>query len=1386
MASRIFRPQPLGRLRLAELDDISTIHGLVNESMSKNFRISTPSDIGYLIENCVLSICQLDVNEVIVGFLAARDYPVVPALHPGAWEDFIWTKYKAIELNARNTLFIHMLCWNPVYAREIVDNMLKSIFMNDPYVQHIAMMKSVISYPLLVPGQSRSEGSFRRVQALERGVSGDMLPALCVADRTEVCPRLRIRRAVEEDNDDIVPIIEHHSVRLRQLYGDFYVSELISRHPESERVLLVCEHKEVAVGVMCLNTQINFEALEDNFELSPFAGLRHLDRQPYYKRSKDIDSTFSLLASNTVFEMGPESVSSFEPSTFSKDTKVRVTWQFTEDEFNKLKAEGMAWDQDRYGTFTQLDVLNLLEEDEEELEFDIVNIDTDLLRLPRLLSHDELMKKDEGLMDDIAKVLDSRKHRDSLSDIIHIKDKKEKKLPSILSSTSQTKTPEPTRYSGSPNAFLLELFAMHQDYDDRYGFDMLEAAYELFPGRDYCIMCLPSSHTCFPLLEHFTLVTPYSYKMRFVNDTLYVAHVNAIRGEIRVRQAEEYDIPNLNNVLEHTPRKQDLLDLFDSSLVSNILTSYVLLSQNQPVGFVILGPLEEGTLIRTQYNLNPDPRRFGTDANILAGVMSPIMEVHGRWFLRDLLRQSRYTTLFWVCRLFARGESNPIRNLMSLAGHMMPVRPRRFVPNISRNRELELLFKEITTPFALWSLERPLTSLPRIYVNNSIVVVGASRTGLAFLEALLSGPTAEYLTFTNITLISEHGLPTVSECLRAADTCVPRDGRYTDRYIKTVPFYFYLDVMSAVMVKIDRKRKCVHLKGGGLKFYDELVLTCGLQFQHPEYLKESLEVVKEVEKGKPCDRILMDNPNYQPDRVPPSPDMPDNVMLINSLYQANVYLRKLLKMVSEAKETSLALSSTNPIIVYGDCVEAYTCIAAVIELGLAAGSIIFVEPFPPGDATALRINCFNNETVDERVQASLDKLGVQVYRKCEFSGWRLTGSRVETIRFMAPLHAIHLSCFALFYCGRRDIDIHSFKAINESGLVYDGGLVVGRSFETNDPHVWGAGPCTRYSRRLHAAPHLHKYYSSEDVGEALARMFLRKLDPFLSNSPDLDSSVSEHMLRHGSSISGAKSSHASFASSRISINMSKNRWQPVSKFDSPIYQYATLPGPLYYMRLRKPGREVPMAVQLLLPHQGHTLITDKRGNYFRLQLNVLHCVESITCLSKKPFCSDIFAQLYGKHEAFFNKLLTRFKMNMIDDLYDYFTKPFMSALYQESFTDLMNELHEQEIATVYDVVKTKFHEFHDDVKLKTKSFESTIPLSCLESSHCKIETEKPIKKKATDIPSECGQNEAPRHEAATFWKAVGGENIVVSRLGRYFVRNSVTNPHYAVPDLDLK
>lgn len=58
--------------------------------------------------------------------------------------------------------------------------------------------------------------------------------------------------------------------------------------------------------------------------------------------------------------------------------------------------------------------------------------------------------------------------------------------------------------------------------------------------------------------------------------------------------------------------------------------------------------------------------------------------------------------------------------------------------------------------FALCFSSKRLLSEPKIVKNSRIVIVGASDTGISFIEALLS---ISYLNFTNIILVAPGGLP---------------------------------------------------------------------------------------------------------------------------------------------------------------------------------------------------------------------------------------------------------------------------------------------------------------------------------------------------------------------------------------------------------------------------------------------------------------------------------------------------------------------------------------------------------------------------------------------------------------------------------------------------
>ncbi|XP_063365164.1 cilia- and flagella-associated protein 61-like [Cydia amplana] len=1402
----------LGRLRLATLQDASDIFELCNESMAKNFRIRQVFDIIVLIESCTLSIVQLNDKNVIVGFLAAKDHPLLPSVHPSAWEHYVWTKYKTIEMTARNSLFLHLLCWSKPYGREVVDSLLKSLFMHDSYLMNVAFIKCMPKYPILMPGQSRCEGSFRRISAVERGLPPDLIPSLSLAVRSEVCRKLRVRRAVEEDNDDLVPIIDQHSKRLREMYGEFYISELISRHPESERVLLVGERQELAVGVMILNTMIDYESLEESFDLSPFAGLRHLEGKPVvqYVNSSSLKScilhvtefytsTYALattlrdcmalakaiLSRLSLSHLG---ISKPDDSILRKSGNPVPTYETAEQEQKKTLNWGLSGEVSQSDSNEVIFELPMVDNDDDLVEYDIVNISNELMRIPRPLSV-ELnivfeLKSDKTLQVTTKDTLATQDLENNMNNPKQVSADKVLFGPAF----------EIVRYPGTPNAFLLELFAMHQDYDERYGYDILETAFEMFPDRDYCVLCLPSNQPAFPLLEHFTLVTPKHYREKYTNQSLYVAHVNSVRESVAVRPAEAFDFPSIARILEHVYDKQNILRLLEKSLVSGDLDAYVLLSQRQPVGVVILESLDNCIGVRTQYDLEPEPRRAGNDGVIIAGVLSPALEPHARWYLRELIRHSKFYVLFWPSQLNKTGKYSS-RNLMSLAGRMVPIVPYRHpVPNITGMKYLDKV-KNLAESCAFFGIETHLTALPKVDVNRGIVVVGASRTGLAFIETLLMGPASRYLTFTNITLVSEHGLPMLCECIPAAETCVPRSGRYTDRYLKSLPLYYYVDCITGVMTEIDRKKKFIRLQGGAVKYYDELVLTCGQQFQHPDYLAESFAHSKKMSKGKPCKRILMDNPKYRPDKVPPPPDLPDNVFVINSVSEANICLKRLMSMMNADRLTREDLSAKNRVIVYGDHLESYSTMAALLELGITPEDIAFVEPFPPVDRNVMRVNCFNDEVIDERVQASLDNLGIYVYRDCHFVSWQTQGSCITSLDVMSPLHRISIPCFALFYYGLKAINYYAFKAISECGLVYDGGLVVDTKFKTNDAHVYGAGTCVQYSRRLRADCQLHRDRCSEDVGEALANIFLHQMDPFVMADPVSD--LSDPMPRYRSSL----------------LNC---RWEPVMEFVSPLLIAATFPGPLYYLHLKSPGVAIPMEVRLTLPHQGHSLTTEKDGNYFQLRLDEFHCIDGATCLAKKVPCYDILAQIHGMHESLFNNLLTRYMMNKIDDFYEFFMQPWMSALYQETFGNLLRYICQQNVGTVYDLVKSHFSLItRDDMSFDEDEMESsekvTKTLSCSTIHTCYsepggffcsgdapnlgtvrsvIERFIPISTTMNEgfkkhLPSECGQSTIMRNDARAFWTALGGDRIVTAHLAHYLDRRRVSNPQYAVirPDL---
>jgi len=126
--------------------------------------------------------------------------------------------------------------------------------------------------------------------------------------------------------------------------------------------------------------------------------------------------------------------------------------------------------------------------------------------------------------------------------------------------------------------------------------------------------------------------------------------------------------------------------------------------------------------------------------------------------------------------------------------------------------------------FALCFTTKRLLSEPKIIKNSRIVVVGASDTGISFIEALLS---ISYLQFSNVVLIAPGGLPhhhfeEKGSNLKAYSSC------YTQTELKRLMLETRVRVINARMVDIDRSDKNIILHDETIIPYDTLVLTMGL------------------------------------------------------------------------------------------------------------------------------------------------------------------------------------------------------------------------------------------------------------------------------------------------------------------------------------------------------------------------------------------------------------------------------------------------------------------------------------------------------------------------------------------------------------------------------
>eukprot|EP00026_Physarum_polycephalum_P001117 Phypoly_transcript_01118.p1 GENE.Phypoly_transcript_01118~~Phypoly_transcript_01118.p1 ORF type:complete len:1198 (+),score=147.66 Phypoly_transcript_01118:30-3623(+) len=680
---------------------------------------------------------------------------------------------------------------------------------------------------------------------------------------------------------------------------------------------------------------------------------------------------------------------------------------------------------------------------------------------------------------------------------------------------------------------------------------------------------------------------------------------------------------------------------------------YILLCDLQIVGVAILDTHISPDWFFQNYNveayINTSAHHSSEHAHLRYFIIHPIFEYKRSHFLQELMRKNNKTTLYY--KAIPTDVEGPVAQVFraieqgSIFSSMYPVEPRRQIQYPSPRKPHNPLLPPIplcNTPlplhkaFELLLISKKLLFESKVTINTRIVVVGASITGLSFIDTLLK---TAYLNLRNIILVNPGGMPDPMSLFEpisgdALPHFFPFTHEYSVKEFVQCGLPSRITIVDGKMVLIDRERKLIALQNSNtILNYDYLVLTTGLQenvmLQTPvEYISShSSNADKQIHK---------ENGIY---------NMP--VKLTREMATGFFSLGTRLE-VPQLLEKLARRNQQDPVLVYGTCLEVYCAVQGLLSTGVEGTAITVItlpesHSFHPPDKPPFN---FHNSVVENKISEAIKSLGVTEEFGMVISRLLLDNNNNLSGIVFTEIDSgkeVTLDCKLMLSCGPKDVDTDTFYSINDACLIYDGRLVIDDRYQTNDKAIYATGSVTKFSRRFRTTQSLLDY-SSREIGQKLAQVFL---DDLLNSS---------------------------FSSDGRQGLLSKSPLQLT--FATPIVKGAILPGGVYYLHIRNPQA----GSSTNNNKSGSNLTTDTGEAYLNIHLDDYGLVESITYLGQEyvevgnfVFLIDLsHFYLYHIVDNVFEKIDQ--KSSQKANLISFLREDFILALYHDHFTSLRQHL----------------------------------------------------------------------------------------------------------------
>ena len=614
---------------------------------------------------------------------------------------------------------------------------------------------------------------------------------------------------------------------------------------------------------------------------------------------------------------------------------------------------------------------------------------------------------------------------------------------------------------------------------------------------------------------------------------------------------------------------------------------------------------------------------------------------------------------------------------------------------------------EKESDFCLVYLSKKMLVESRIANNNRIVIIGASDTGISFIESLLS---IRYLEFSYIYLVAPGGL-LYHHIEKEIDNMKVSINNYQLKELKKLLLEKRIKIINSIVKDIKPKQKYIQFKDNTILNYDYLILTLGLQ----DHLWKDFTVVCNKNLDEKFEIIRDNFEKEQKDKEKPeNTNIKEYEMILNSFKTIKEELKKqIVEMIFSIDEPNIyeefAITNQklislrkNPhykILLYGRNLNLLCFIQGLLRRNIPPNKIKLVIPNIKFDMTTSQKQADKNERkrrekkdneydnnlefingnsmencpqVEQFILKVIREKGVEIYDNYNFAGVKLKKEEFTTENIKQELQdlviesfkfvdqdkggEVYISTNLIITGGMLDVDPTVFDFIHNNGLVYNGRAIISNQFLTADNYIFAAGKLCEFSQcysYIEKNKQLRlECYNSQEVGYTLAKYFLQTIDSQLNvETPGFDD-------------------------------------KKLPSFYLPLPIGCYLPDDYIFYKAKSTKETNPHITSKELNRQPFIYNTlEEGGCYLSFSFNIFGIIDSVVYLGKKDIDYRALVSLVGLHETYLNKLLNRFEEKLITDIPEFLSENWALALYHDKFSQLVINLkailHEKDI---FDIV----------------------------------------------------------------------------------------------------